>query len=212
MKNMFTKGAVLQLSAVPNRTFSKVLFLFLFISFFFCHQRQFDSPTPVSRLDLLNSLFEKRSLAIDAFEKNTPDKAVYAGHYYSDKAPGTVALALQFFGVASGLLSLVHVPLRSESGWLFSSWFACAGSLALITSIGAAFLFQWLSLWTSSRATLVTTLALFLGAAPLPYCTMMFSHALVVGLLAIGMWATDRQGQQVHEGRVHEVILFLVEN
>ena len=38
------------------------------------------------------------------------------------------------------------------------------------------------------RDALVTTLAVFLGAAALPYATMMFSHSLVVGLMAIAIW------------------------
>ncbi len=53
-------------------------------------------------------------------------------------------------------------------------------------------MFARLSNYVSCRSALITTLILFLGAAPLPYATMMFSHALVVGLLAIAIWAVER--------------------
>ncbi len=130
-------------------------------------------------------------VCIDAYHSNTPDKAVLDGHYYSDKAPGTVALAFPAFAAASALEAGIGVDPNSEFGWLFSSWIACALSIGLITALGGLALFVWLRRYVSGRSALVTTAALFLGAAPLPYSTMMFSHALIVGLLAIAIWAID---------------------
>ncbi len=175
-----------------NRIFLAAFALLLFCMTY-AHQKKFDGPTPVSRLDLLHSLLIQRAVNIDAYHKNTSDKAVFQGSYYSDKAPGTVALALSPFAVAAGLLWIAGVGLDSESGWLFSSWVACAGSIGIITALGGVALFAWLSRYVSPRWALVTTLALFLGAAPLPYATMMFSHALVVGLLGIAIWAIQKQ-------------------
>ena len=54
-------------------------------------------------------------------------------------------------------------------------------------------LFLWLSQWVSQRHALVTTLGVILGAAPLPYSTMMFSHALAAGCIAIAIWALMRR-------------------
>jgi hypothetical protein len=112
----------------------------------------------------------------------TPDKAIHEGHYYSDKAPGTVALAFPGFVLAALGLGALGVSLDSDTGWLVSSWVACASSLGFITALGGVALFAWLCRWTPPRAALITTLAVFLGAAPLPYATLMFSHALAVGL------------------------------
>lgn len=42
---------------------------------------------------------------------------------------------------------------------------------------------------------LITTLAVFLGAAPFPYATMLFSHGMVVGLLAIALWAIGKNAE-----------------
>lgn len=153
----------------------------------FCHQRGFRSPTAVSRLDLLHALVSQRTLKIDAYHKNTPDKSCIDGHFYSDKAPGTVVLALPSFFTAAMLLRLTGESPESEVGWLVTSWVASAASNGLFAACGAAAAFAWLCRWVSPRTALLSTLSIFLGAAPLPYATMMFSHALVVGLIAIAL-------------------------
>jgi hypothetical protein len=169
------------------------LALLLFLPYVFMHQVHFNGPTAVSRLDLLHALVTHGTVQIDAYHENTPDKAKFDGHYYSDKAPGTVALALPAFLLAAVVLDVAGVSLESETGWRVSSWVACAGSIGLLTALGGWACFAWLSRYVAPRRALLVTLALFLGAAPLPYATMMFSHALVVGLLAIALWALDRE-------------------
>src|SRR6266853_4087404 len=178
---------------VKRAGISLALFVLLFVCGSYAHQKKFDGPTPASRLDLLHALMVHGTIRITSYHENTPDKAVFGEEYYSDKAPGTVALALVPFALASLALSAVGICLESKSGWLVSSWVACAGSIGVMTALGGVALFNWLSKYVSSRSALVTTLALFLGAAPLPYTTMMFSHALVVGLLAIAIWAIEKQ-------------------
>src|SRR3954468_11809784 len=49
-----------------------------------------------SRFDLLRSIVERHTIQIDAYHENTQDKAHFQGHYYSDKAPGLVFLAVPF--------------------------------------------------------------------------------------------------------------------
>lgn len=186
-----------------SRRGSILLWLFALLLFggAYMHQKRFNGPTPVSRLDLLHALVRQGTLQIDGYHNNTPDKAILNGRYYSDKAPGTAALALVPFAAAAGLLWAAGVSLDSSLGWLFSSWVACAGSIGLLTALGGVALFAWLSKHVPPRWALITTLALFLGAAPLPYATMMFSHALVVGLLAIAIWAIGKQRSEVGSQR-----------
>lgn len=171
------------------------LFSLLLFLMSYSHQRKFDSPTPESRLDLLHAILLKKTLNINAYHSNTPDKALFRGNYYSDKAPGTVALALPPFVLAVCALSLYSIDADSKIGLWTSSWVACAGSIGIISALGGAALFAWLSKHVAPRSALVTTLALFLGAAPLPYSTMMFSHALVVGLLAIAIGAIHKNSE-----------------
>ena len=49
-----------------------------------------------SRFDLLRAIVEQHTLRIDSYHENTQDKAHFQGHYYSDKAPGLVFLAVPF--------------------------------------------------------------------------------------------------------------------
>jgi len=178
-----------------SRKFCVGLFLLLFVAFIFFHQARFDWATPYSRLALLHALVEKGTFCIDAFP-NTPDKAEYQGHYYSDKAPGTAALALPAFWAAARIGEVAGVPLSSRKGWLISSWAACAFSQALPAAIGGVLLFLWLQRFVRPWAALVTVLGLWLGGIPLPYSTWLMSHAQVIGLIAIAIWAMDLFGEE----------------
>ncbi len=166
--------------------------LFLFASGYI-QQDPAHCPTPLSRLDLLHALAHGH-VEIDAYRANTPDVAEYGGHYYSDKAPGTVALAWPAFAASGAVLKATGVGLDSKAGWLYSSWGATIGSNAIEAALGVALLLVWLSKHAGAKAALITAMAVYLGAAPLPYATMMFSHALVVGLISIALWSASKCG------------------
>jgi hypothetical protein len=119
-----------------------LLFAFCFSILIFVHQKHFNTASAVSRLDLLLALLSKQSFQIDSYHENTPDKAFFDEHYYSDKAPGTAALALPAFSIALAIWCPAEPVFDCKTGWLFSSWFACAGSIAILTALGAAALFS----------------------------------------------------------------------
>jgi hypothetical protein len=134
-------------------------------------------------------------IAIDQYGGNTSDTAEFEGHLYSDKAPGTVVVAVPAFTLGALLLRAMGQDLDSAFGWLLSSWIACVGSVGTVAGLGMAAMFFWLAKRVAPAEAFFTSLATFLGAAPLPYATMMFSHSLVVGLIAIAVWAAERQGR-----------------
>ncbi len=142
-----------------------------------------------SRLDLLHALFVHKTFKIDAYHENTGDKSIHNGHYYSDKAPGIVFLAIPAFAVSVGILNVLDVPLDSPRGWLASSWITTVGSVGWITALGGVAMFAFLSRLVGQRYALISTLAVFLGSSPFPYATMLFSHAAVIGLICIALWA-----------------------
>ncbi len=155
------------------------------------HQARFNSATPMSRLLLLRAVWMNGCLHIDDWASETPDIAKAAGHVYSDKAPGTAALALAPFVGASMWLKTRGVTVESPTGGLLTSWAACAFSQGVIAAIGAVALFAWLAQFVSQKTALLTVLALWLGSLPLPYATLLFSHAQIIGLLAVAVWAID---------------------
>jgi len=177
------------------------IFLLLFSCYAYVHQ-DYSGGTSVSRLDLLQALVRDGTFAIDRYHGNTSDKAKHDGHYYTDKAPGTVAAALPAF--AFGTLLESPAPGASNRGfelgygsaWLVPSWIGTAGSVGLITALGGVFFFAWLRWWMEPKYALAATLALFLGAMPFTYATMLFSHGMVAGLIAIALWAIEKSREQ----------------
>src|SRR5579864_3591931 len=69
-----------------------------------------------SRLDLLRAILERHTLQIDNYHENTGDKAHFAGHYYSDKAPGLVFLAVPFAWAGRSALQMMGVDPNSARG------------------------------------------------------------------------------------------------
>src|SRR5690242_5472274 len=120
-----------------DRKLSFWLFIFFFILLAYIHQIRFDFGTPNSRLDLLHAIVVQRTLRIDAYETNTVDKALYGGHFYSPKPPGSAALALPAFALTTALLRHYGVELASNPASLMTSWAACVFSQALPAALGA---------------------------------------------------------------------------
>lgn len=168
-----------------------VLFLSIFFPFAAVHQQRFDSDTPMSRLALLQAVLLEHRLPIDTYHVHTYDKAYVSdtNHYYSDKAPGTVAIALPAAAFAHGILRFIGRDPGAPETWLAVSWLTSAGSLAPIAAGGATLFFVWLCRWVSRRAAFVTTLGVWLGGLAWPYSTMLFSHGLVCGAIAVALWA-----------------------
>jgi hypothetical protein len=142
----------------------------------------------LSRLDLLHAIVSQRTFAIDAYHTNTIDKAFANGHYYSDKAPGTVFLVLPFFYLTSKILLSFDQSLDSEQGWFASSWISVATSIGALAAFGAVCLFLWLEGFIPPRCALICTLVIAFGSMMFPYTTMMLSHSVVIGLFAIALW------------------------
>ena len=136
-----------------------------------------------SRLDLLYAIVDEQVLYIDAHHGNTGDKSKYGDHYYSDKAPGIAFLALPAFLATRGIG--MFVP--SAGTWANVSWITTIGSVGIITALGGACAFLFLCQYVHRKYAFVTVLGIFLGAAPYPYATFLFSHSAVVGLLTMSL-------------------------
>jgi hypothetical protein len=152
-----------------------ILFCVLFFCYTYVHQRLGWNQN--SRLALLHALVRCKSINIDAYHDKTGDKAVHNGHYFSDKPPGIAILALPAFVISLAILNFIDIAPDSPQGWALCSWMTTVGSVGVLTRM------------VSQREALVGTLAVFLGATPFPYATMLFSHAAVIGLLCIALWA-----------------------
>ncbi|OGL46548.1 MAG: hypothetical protein A2161_22270 [Candidatus Schekmanbacteria bacterium RBG_13_48_7] len=149
---------------------------FLFLIFFFIYTLFFhpvSDDNENSRYDLIFSLVELKTINIDQFEDNTQDKALFNGHYYSDKAIGT-----SFLG------SLIYFPLHYfVHGFEVSRSFVQYIIRILVISIPSAamviLLFRLITEFgLSQNKALVTVIFYGLGTSALPYSTVFHGHQL----------------------------------
>lgn len=133
-----------------------------------------------SRFDLLRAIVERHTLQIDAYHQNTQDKAHFRGHYYSDKAPGLVFLAVPFALTARPALRMVGVDPESPRGEVALSYIASAGAVALPTALAAVCLFfLGLRFGGGSEGAAFGALVMSLGTPMWAYASLFWAHALV---------------------------------
>jgi hypothetical protein len=133
-----------------------------------------------SRFDLLRAIVERHTLQIDAYHENTQDKAHFHGHYYSDKAPGLVFLAVPFALGARPGLRVVGMDPESPRGEVTLSYFVSAGAVALPAALAVVCLFfLGLKFGTGSRAAAFGSIVMAAGTPFWAYASLFWAHALV---------------------------------
>jgi hypothetical protein len=133
-----------------------------------------------SRFDLLRAIVERHTLQIDAFHENTQDKAHFNGHYYSDKAPGLVFLAVPFAYGARAAMRAVGMDPESARGEFVLSYVVTACSVALPTALAAVCLFYLaLRFGCGPIAALFAALVMGVGTPIWAYASLLWAHALV---------------------------------
>lgn len=148
-----------------------------------------------SRLDLLHALLYEGRIQIDSYHKNTQDKALIRGHYYSEKAPGTALVALPAFALSQGVLWLAGVSPTSPVGWQYGAWMTTAGSAGLMLGIAAVVLLQVLRRFVAENTARLVTLVLALATSLFTYATTLFSHTIAASFIAIALLAILRENK-----------------
>ncbi len=133
-----------------------------------------------SRFDLLRAIVERHTLQIDAYHENTQDKAHFKGHYYSDKAPGLVFLAVPVALLARPLLRVAGIDPESARGEYALSWLVTVFVVALPTALAGVCLFSFaLKFGCSSTAAAFATMVMCVGTPIWAYGGLFWAHALV---------------------------------
>jgi hypothetical protein len=146
-----------------------------------------------SRFDLLRAIIEHNTLQIDAYHENTQDKAHFRGHYYSDKAPGLVFLALPFAMAARPALRIAGVDPETPRGEVALSFLASAGSVALPTALAVVCLFfLGLRFGCDLTASAFGAAAMGLATPIWAYASLFWAHALVGACLLFAFAAALR--------------------
>src|ERR1700676_1636168 len=133
-----------------------------------------------SRFDLLRAIVERHTLQIDPYHQNTQDKAHFQGHYYSDKAPGLVFLAVPFALTARSALPLGGIDPESPRGEIALSYLVSAGAVALPAALaGVCLFFLGLRFGSGTRGAAFGALVMSLGTPMWAYASLFWAHALV---------------------------------
>jgi hypothetical protein len=153
-----------------------------------------------SRFDLLRAIVERHTLQIDAYHENTQDKAHFNGHYYSDKAPGQVFLAVPFALAARPVMRIVGVDPESARGEFALSYLLTVFAVALPSALAAVCLF-FLALRFGCHATSAAFAALVMGiGTPIwAYTSLFWAHALVGACLVFAFACAMKIGDARHD-------------
>src|SRR6266568_4109709 len=171
------------MSPVPDKSSShrKAAILLGCVTFFsFIYFYEGGGWNQNSRFDLLRAIVERHTLEIDAYHENTEDKAHFRGHYYSDKAPGLVFLAVPFAMTARPVLRIVGLDPESPRGEVALSYVVSACAVALPTALaGVCLFFLGLRFGGGSSGAGFGTLVMCLGTPMWAYASLFWAHALV---------------------------------
>jgi hypothetical protein len=161
-----------------------------------------------SRFDLVRAIVEQRTLRIDAYHANTGDRALFKGHYYSDKAPGTALLAVPFVA-ATG--PIVRLFTDSPEVVLFHQARVATLVCATIpTAIAAVMiLLGALAVGCSVTGGTVAALAYGIGTPAWAYGTFFWGHALTAACLAIAWLMVVKLWQMTERDARHSFVLGL---
>jgi hypothetical protein len=161
------------------------------------------------RFDLVRSLVEQRTAAIDTYYRNTGDLACrgpagpcrtprpeHGDHAYADKAPGASWLAVPVHAVVHALAGSDAPTPRylNAAAYAGTVW-----AVALPAALAVALLHVLLgALGAGPRAAAAVALAYGLGTLAFPYATLFYGHQLAAALLlmAFAVLASARHGQR----------------
>jgi hypothetical protein len=173
-----------------------------------------------SRMDLTLAIVEQGRFTIDDYYENTGDFAVYGGHVYTDKAPGTSFLGVPAYAVFRALTGIPVVEdlmnrlssaealaatLREEGTGLLVEKVRFAAALYFVTffvvslpsAVLGALLYRFLGRILGSRI-LRATLVLGYGLATIafPYSTVFYGHQTATVLLFVAFYVAHRVRQE----------------
>jgi hypothetical protein len=155
-----------------------------------------------SRFDLLRAIIERHTLTIDAYHQNTQDKAHFQGHYYSEKAPGLVFLAVPFALASRPVMRVAGIDPESPRGEFALSFVATACAVALPAALaGVCLFFLALRFGCSARAAAFAVAVMSVGTPFWAYASLFWAHALVGACLLFAFAAALKAGDGKSEFR-----------
>lgn len=151
-----------------------------------------DNPNTTSRLGWILNLMQDGDFSLGGYADLTIDKAVYDGHYYSDKAPGLSLIAGPAIAVFTRFKSISPEDFGSKA-WIMMRHFATLSTLGLLSAWTAGLIFSD-SLKRSGNlsAALYATALFAIGSPIMGWSTLLFGHAAIASLFVIVTIASEQ--------------------
>jgi hypothetical protein len=172
----------------------------------FCYFLPAATWSPVSRFNLTRAIVEQGTLSIDSFADNTGDRALYGGHWYSDKAPLPALLALPAYQAyhmmdrARGKAPAYEVHGTAERPAIRLTvnrsfqrgLYVCSLSTVALSGVALGLiLFELLRRRMSSSSALWGSAATLLCTSIFPYATGFYGHVMAGAFLVGGALLLD---------------------
>ncbi len=201
------------MNAPSRRTYAITIFLITLVCYGYFLPKALDWAGN-SRADLTFAAGDQGVLYIDAYHENTGDKALFEGHYYTEKSIGPSLVALPFYlifkviAVAPSINDFLHsdrtlgdianlpnpdaetLDIRANSFYedvalAFITFFATSLPSALLATILFLFAARF-----ARRDSYAFVLALIYGLATIafPYSTVLYQHQLATFGLFVGFF------------------------
>jgi hypothetical protein len=155
-----------------------------------------------SRFALIRAILERHTLQIDAYQLHTGDRALWQGHYYTDKAPGASLLALAPVQAARMASRAAGVDPASFPGIAWTSYVAAVVTSGIFTVVAALIVFRLSLRWgATSGAALFAALAYGVATPAWAYATLFMAHGVTAGCLMIALAAADALGDRTGRDR-----------
>lgn len=148
-----------------------------------------------SRFALVRAILEHRRLTIDEYQLHTRDRALWQGHFYTDKPPGTSLMVLVPVQAARMISRAVGVEPGSFPGIAWTSYVAAVASAGLFTVLASLLVFRLSIRWGFSTAAALFAATAYGVAGPAwSYATLFMSHGVTAGCLMLAFYGAVRLG------------------
>jgi hypothetical protein len=157
--------------------------------------RQVPAWNEYSRYDLTRALVDDGTTRIDPYAANTGDKAVYDGHVYSDKAPGTSFIGVPVYALFKLSVASLGAPEPGQRAAVHALAFGVSG---LSTVLLVLLLLRFLRPVVGEGWAVVVSLGYGLGSIAFPFATMLFGHAASAFFLFAAfyvLWRAEEAGR-----------------
>jgi len=167
------------------------LFALLFASYAYFYQA--GGWNQNSRFDLVRAITNDHTLRIDAFQHSTGDKAFFAGHYYSDKAPGIALTAVPVVAVARPILHMFGGDPETYAGLALLSYLATVFTAGLFTALAGVALYSLaIDLGSTEAGALFAAITFGLATPIWTLATIFIGHAFSAAFLVFAFAAACR--------------------